>query len=460
MRKLLTAFILSAVLVMTMAFTALANENGASATASLSGNNANQGTLTITLTDGLGYEHVQVVQSPGNNTVVRGFEVSYGVYEVTVVISGNRISSAEITKSEVTDFCLRFGHTPGDEVIIDPTCDEDGRWEIRCEVCDELIEYGVIAALEHDFQFDSTVPFNVVLAANNFGPHAYTMGYDLYVCENCDETEQRNLVLTHEYTVDPNCSQQGYTATVILNEAGEVAWWGNAVYVDELGHDFQSIVWDGHGWFGSQCSRGCEGGWYISHDRCYFGHEETEIRQTATCTVGGWDQEVCIHCDEVIRDQVGWRGALGHDFNELYTVEATCTTGGYTRMECLRGCELPDSVAVQNWSPALGHDYVVVGDLSTTPWTLVRCSRCGDETHVANVVVSTTPSAWVRQVPGNTNFLNITVEEVFTSGALNSVVSEEIAIRNNASGTYNVGPYRVFVNTQGNDQIRQIWIEN
>jgi hypothetical protein len=42
-------------------------------------------------------------------------------------------------------------HFPGEEIIaLEPTCLEEGRWEIYCTVCEELVEYGAIDALGHD----------------------------------------------------------------------------------------------------------------------------------------------------------------------------------------------------------------------------------------------------------------------------------------------------------------------
>jgi len=72
-------------------------------------------------------------------------------------------------------------------------------------------------------------------------------------------------------------------------------------------------------------------------------------------------------------------------------------------------------------------------------------------------VTNAVPAASVRQVPGNTNFLTINVTEIMSNGMTN-VITETIEIRNNASGIYDVGNYRVFVNTQGNTQIREIYI--
>lgn len=72
-------------------------------------------------------------------------------------------------------------------------------------------------------------------------------------------------------------------------------------------------------------------------------------------------------------------------------------------------------------------------------------------------VISATPQASVKVVPGNSNLLTIKVTEVNYFGDEKELV-EEFSIPNNASGFYQVGSYSVFVNTKGNDQIRQIYI--
>jgi len=74
------------------------------------------------------------------------------------------------------------------------------------------------------------------------------------------------------------------------------------------------------------------------------------------------------------------------------------------------------------------------------------------------VLVSAVPSAWVKQLNGNKNELYITILETFCNGTSNVIESGTISINNNAEGTYQVGPYKVFVNTKGNTQIREIYI--
>ncbi|MCL2877386.1 MAG: hypothetical protein FWF13_01245, partial [Acidobacteria bacterium] len=72
-------------------------------------------------------------------------------------------------------------------------------------------------------------------------------------------------------------------------------------------------------------------------------------------------------------------------------------------------------------------------------------------------LVSATPEASVNKLNGNKNDLTITVTELYADGR-KAVVKETISINNNAAGTYNVGSYRVYVDTKGNTQIRECYI--
>jgi len=69
------------------------------------------------------------------------------------------------------------------------------------------------------------------------------------------------------------------------------------------------------------------------------------------------------------------------------------------------------------------------------------------------VLVKATPSASVRVIPGNMNELTIKVTELYSDGST-EVVTLVVMIKNNAADTYKVGPYKVYVDTKGNDQIR------
>jgi len=72
-------------------------------------------------------------------------------------------------------------------------------------------------------------------------------------------------------------------------------------------------------------------------------------------------------------------------------------------------------------------------------------------------VVEAIPTAWVKVISGNMNELFITINESFCNGTANTI-TVAFMIRNNAAGFYTVGPYNVYVDTKGNDQIRNIYI--
>jgi len=64
---------------------------------------------------------------------------------------------------------------------------------------------------------------------------------------------------------------------------------------------------------------------------------------------------------------------------------------------------------------------------------------------------------FIDKLPGNMNNLTISVAEKYPFG-YEVVFTETFSIHNNASGTYDVGPYKVYVETKGNTQIREYYI--
>ena len=91
----------------------------------------------------------------------------------------------------------------------------------------------------------------------------------------------------------------------------------------------------------------------------------------------------------------------------------------------------------------------------------VAGSFIGNGYDVALVAVMPTEvlaDAWVEKLNGNKNNLFITVTELYPNGAQPIVYEAKISIDNNAAGTYQVGPYKVYVDTKGNTQIRACYI--
>jgi len=75
------------------------------------------------------------------------------------------------------------------------------------------------------------------------------------------------------------------------------------------------------------------------------------------------------------------------------------------------------------------------------------------------VAARATATASVKKLKGNKNELTITVTGEPVCGEIN-VYTETFTIHNNAAGTYTVGNYKVYVNTKGNVQIRECYIES
>jgi len=69
-------------------------------------------------------------------------------------------------------------------------------------------------------------------------------------------------------------------------------------------------------------------------------------------------------------------------------------------------------------------------------------------------LVRTTPHAFVTKLNGNQNDLTIWVVQHYSDGTAIERARVTLKINNNAAATYNVGVYRVYVDTKGNDQIR------
>ena len=68
-------------------------------------------------------------------------------------------------------------------------------------------------------------------------------------------------------------------------------------------------------------------------------------------------------------------------------------------------------------------------------------------------IISATPTALVNKLNGNTNELIIIITEKLYDGTTNTI-TQTFNINNNAADTYTVGPYKVYVDTKGNTQIR------
>jgi hypothetical protein len=68
-------------------------------------------------------------------------------------------------------------------------------------------------------------------------------------------------------------------------------------------------------------------------------------------------------------------------------------------------------------------------------------------------------SASVEKQNGNKNDLTITITGKYSDGTTKVIAEKTFSIDNNAAGTYDVGGYSVYVDTKGNNQIRECYIK-
>ena len=140
---------------------------------------------------------------------------------------------------------------------------------------------------------------------------------------------------------------------------------------------------------------------------------------------------------------------------ELYTAESLAA--------------LDDAIGAVEWGIVARYETGLAGEYNNldavreqiTEWAndILAAINSLEETGVADVV-DASASAYVVVPKGSKNDLYITITEQLSNGATRVLETMMFSIDNNASGTYSVGPYKIYVDTKGNDQIRQIYITN
>ena len=88
-------------------------------------------------------------------------------------------------------------------------------------------------------------------------------------------------------------------------------------------------------------------------------------------------------------------------------------------------------------------------------WVTFRLNLPGGSEEVTLIDVNA--EAKVTKLAGSQNELTITVTEIYSDGT-EIVITKTLKIDNNAAGIYDVGEYKVYVDTKGNTQIRACYI--
>jgi len=149
-----------------------------------------------------------------------------------------------------------------------------------------------------------------------------------------------------------------------------------------------------------------------------------------------------------------WKGVvlyLGRNYTELYVDGVRVAwQDGHPTLEQIMGA---GGGAIQIGKYFQGQ----IDDLKIYALPLDATQNQAPQPHSNNIPKSATPTAFVTKLNGNKNDLTISVIEQYGNG-ISVEYKETIKIDNNAAGTYKVGPYKVYVDTKGNTQIRDIYI--
>lgn len=197
------------------------------------------------------------------------------------------------------------------ETVVDATCTSEGFVSLTCAYnCGYSEKKDVVPALGHSYVEDI------------IEPTCGATGLKTSVCSACGDTKTEILpALDHSYeetVVAPTCENGGYTVHT-CSECGDSY---NSDLTDALGHDYQPV---------DSVEATCTEAGYVKYVCANGGCEKTETFDAlghsvvaATCT----ETSYCSVCNETLSD------ALGHAWEIIDTVPATCTADGYVVKYC------------------------------------------------------------------------------------------------------------------------------
>ena len=291
-------------------------------------------------------------------------------------------------------FVAALGHSYVAHDGLEATCTTSGHTAYsECSVCSAKQGYDVIEALGHDPRLQAKVD-----------PSCTDVGYEAdYLCDRCGKrfsdaectkeiSARVEIAATGHTTVGaewvvqtkPTCTTDGYKTL-------------SCVVCGTL-QDSAVIPANGHTWTGWANTAGkeptCTQDGEQSRSCTVCGEVETKVIsatghasaedvewtviQAADCTSTGIRVKYCNKCgtEELAREIIS---ELGHTYTVFVeTIDATCTTDGYTTYKCER-C---DETENRDITKALGHTEVIIPAVDATCTTVgntagKKCSVCG-----------------------------------------------------------------------------------
>ena len=249
-----------------------------------------------------------------------------GGHNLVEIASDDHIKSAATCQSPAVYFkyCSDCGEQTSDtftygelgehniiETVVDATCTSEGFVSLTCAYnCGYSEKKDIVPALGHSYVEDIVEPT------------CGATGLKSVSCSACDYKNSEILpALGHSYTetvVAPDCENGGYTVHT-CSECGESY---NSDVTDALGHEYEAT---------ETKDATCTEAGYVKYVCANGGCEKTETLDAlghsvvdATCT----ETSYCSVCKETLSD------ALGHAWEIINTVPATCTADGYIVKYC------------------------------------------------------------------------------------------------------------------------------
>lgn len=267
----------------------------------------------------------------------------------------------------------KTGHIYSDwEVVKEPTCQEEGKEQVYCTICGNVLWSHTISKLSCEYG-------GWVVTKE---PTCAEKGEKQRACKNCGQTESATIKkLAHTYgkwevVKEANCSEFGLKKRVctvcgdeveeVVKSKGSHTWnWVITIQPTCYSTGLQEKVCTACGEINETESLPM-----LDHDNS--GHE---IIEEATCTEDGSEKYTCSMCG---REEIKVIPALGHDFGQITVInKRTCTDYGSGIHECKR-CGMSEEKEL----PRTGHD-VVIEDTSQPTCTedgaegRKHCRVCG-----------------------------------------------------------------------------------
>ena len=186
----------------------------------------------------------------------------------------------------------RTGHVEGEWVVdLMPTCETKGQRHVSCTNCGKVLTIEAISELGHSYSDEWTIDREATCTAT---------GIKSRHCERCSATTDVTVldIINHAYgdeiIVEATCETAGYTYHVCAT----------CGYSEKV----RDIEAKGH----------AESGWITD--------------SAAGCVTTGSQHKECTVCGKILDTQI--INAIGHNYGETLTVEATCEKAGYTYHIC------------------------------------------------------------------------------------------------------------------------------